>query len=45
MDEDPEPNLCRIEIGSYHINSYMIPQRVSLPLYLAQCTLYKGYCV
>ena len=45
MDEDPEPNLCRIEIGSYHINSYMIPQRVSLALYQSQHALYKGCCV
>ena len=45
MDEDPEPNLCRIEIGSYHINSYMISQRVSLPPYHSQCSLYKGCSV
>ena len=44
MDEDPEPNLCRIEIGSYHINYHMISQRVSLPLYLAQYNSHMGYC-
>ena len=42
MDEDPEPNLCIMKIGSYHIEYYMIPKRVSLALYLPRYILHKG---
>lgn len=42
MDEDPEPNLCSMKIGSCHITSYMIPKRESLALYLLRYILHKG---
>ena len=45
MDEDPEPTLYTIELGSHHIDSYMTSLKVSLQLPPTQLALPKEYRV
>ena len=45
MDEDPEPTLCTLKLGSHHIDSYMTSQKVSLQLPPTQIALPQRYRV